>query len=74
MGSERREPGRRAEVVRTVVQNVVQSPRTTVTLQGLQEDLQVPREAASRIVKHLVDAGLIRQVREGVWVRDDLFS
>ena len=69
MGIDRREKGRRAEVVRTVVAHVVQNPETTLTLQALQEDLNVPPEAATRIVERLVSAGVIREVRRGVWQR-----
>ena len=69
MGIDRREKGRRAEVVRTVVARVVQNPATTLTLDRLQQDLNVPPEAATRIVERLVSAGVIREVRSGVWQR-----
>lgn len=69
MGIERRERGRRAEVVRSVVNQVVQNPRGRVTLEGLQSSLQIPPAAATRIVERLVSAGLIREVRRGVWER-----
>ena len=69
MGIERREKGRRAEVVRAVVDHVVHKAETTVTLQGLQEFLHVPAEAASRILSSLEHAGIVREVRDGVWTR-----
>ena len=69
MGIERRKTGRRAEVVRAVVTHIVQNPEGTVTLQGLQDSLQVPPEAATRIVERLVAAGIVREVRRGVWSR-----
>lgn len=69
MGIERRETGRRAEVVRAVVSHVVQNPGGTVTLDALQETLHVPREAADRIVHKLVSAGIVREVKEGLWAR-----
>jgi len=58
MGIERREKGRRAEVVKAVV-----------TLEGLQDFLHIPQDAAGRIVSSLVNAGIMREVREGVWRR-----
>ena len=69
MGIERRERGRRAEVVKAVVDHVVHKAETTVTLEGLQNFLQVPQEAAGRIVSSLVNAGIVREVRDGVWSR-----
>jgi len=69
MGIERRERGRRAEVVKAVVDHVVHKTETTVTLDGLQEFLSIPHEAAGRIVSSLVNAGIVREVREGVWTR-----
>jgi DNA-binding IscR family transcriptional regulator len=69
MGIERREQGRRAEVVRAVVDHVVHKAEGTVTLEGLQDFLHIPPEAAGRIVSSLVNAGIVREVREGVWRR-----
>jgi DNA-binding IscR family transcriptional regulator len=69
MGIERREKGRRAEVVKAVVDHVVHRTESTVTLEGLQDFLQIPQDAAGRIVSSLVNAGIVREVREGVWTR-----
>ena len=69
MGIERREKGRRAEVVKAVVDHVVHKAETTVTLEGLQEFLRIPHDAAGRIVSSLVNAGIVREVRNGVWTR-----
>ena len=69
MGIERREKGRRAEVVRAVVDHIVHRSETTVTLEGLQDFLHIPQNAAGRIVSSLVNAGVVREVREGVWTR-----
>jgi DNA-binding IscR family transcriptional regulator len=69
MGIERRERGRRAEVVRAVVDRVVHKAETIVTLEGLQDFLHVPPDAAGRIVSSLVNAGIVREVRDGVWNR-----
>jgi uncharacterized membrane protein len=69
MGIERRERGRRAEVVRSIVTHVVQNPGGRVTLEGLQNSLDIPPAAATRIVERLVSAGVVREVRRGVWER-----
>ena len=69
MGIERREKGRRAEVVRAVVDHVVHKTETTVTLEGLQDFLHIPQDAAGRIVSSLVNAGIVREVRAGLWQR-----
>jgi DNA-binding IscR family transcriptional regulator len=69
MGIERRERERRAEVVKAVVDHVVHKTETTVTLEGLRDFLHIPQDAAGRIVSSLVNAGLVREVREGVWTR-----
>jgi DNA-binding IscR family transcriptional regulator len=69
MGIERRERGRRAEVVRAVVDHVIHKAETIVTLEGLQDFLHVPPDAAGRIVSSLVNAGIVREVRDGVWNR-----
>ena len=69
MGIERRERGRRAEVVRAVVDHVVHKAETTVTLEGLRDFLDIPQDAAGRIVSSLVNAGIVKEVREGVWTR-----
>jgi DNA-binding IscR family transcriptional regulator len=69
MDVERRERGRRAEVVRSVVTHVVQNPEGRVTVESLQNSLQIPPAAATRIVERLVSAGLVREVNRGVWER-----
>ena len=69
MGIERRERGRRAEVVKAVVDHVVHKAETTVTLEGLRDFLDIPDDAAGRIVSSLVNAGIVREVRHGVWTR-----
>jgi DNA-binding IscR family transcriptional regulator len=70
MGIERREKGRRAEVVRAVVDHVVHKTETTVTLEGLEDFLHIPQDAAGRIVSSLVNAGIVREVKAGLWQRN----
>ena len=69
MEGERRDTTRRAEVVRSVITRVVQNPSTTLSVDTLQRWLQVPLDAAERILQRLIDSGLLREVRRGVWVR-----
>jgi hypothetical protein len=69
MAIERRETRRRAEVVCSVVDHVVHSRDTTVTLEDLQDSLHIPPDAAGRIVSLLVSAGIVREVSLGVWCR-----
>ena len=69
MGIERRERGRRADVIRAVVDHVVHKAETTVTLQGLQEFLEVPSDAARRILSSLENAGIVRKVQDEMWTR-----
>jgi DNA-binding IscR family transcriptional regulator len=69
MGIERREKGRRADVVRAVVDHVVHKAETTVTLEGLQDFLHIPQDAAGRIVSSLVNAGIVREIKSGLWQR-----
>jgi len=69
MAEERRDKTRRAEVVRAVINRVVQNPSATLTVDMLEEWLQVPTEAAERILGRLVDSGLMREVHRGEWVR-----
>lgn len=66
---ERRDLARRAELVRWVVTEVVQNPGIQITTSTLAEWLQVSADGAQRIVDHLVDAGLLREIRRGVWAR-----
>jgi len=55
--------------VRAVVDHVVHKAETTVTLEGLQDFLHIPQDAAGRIVNSLVNAGIVREVRSGLWQR-----
>ena len=69
MVDDRRDKGRRAEVVRCVLDRIVQNPSVTLTVETLQEWLKVPGDAAERILQRLVDSGLMREVRRGEWAR-----
>jgi hypothetical protein len=65
----RRDTTRRAEVVRTVLEEIVHGGAPFVTIDGLRKSLQVSPEAALRIVERLVSAGLLIQAGQGVWTR-----
>jgi hypothetical protein len=65
----RRDTTRRAEVVRTVLEEIVHSGVPVITIDGLRDALHVSPEAATRIVERLVSAGLLVEVRSGVWTR-----
>lgn len=65
----RRDTTRRAEVVRTVLEEIVHGGAPFVTIDGLRDSLQVSSEAATRIVERLVSAGVLVQAGQGVWTR-----
>ena len=69
---ERRDLEKRAELVRWVVTQIVQNPGVQVTTDTMSKWLQVRGEVAERIVDHLVEAGLLREVRRGVWTRNEV--
>lgn len=66
---ERRDIARRAELVRWVVDEIVQNPGVRLSVAMLAEWLQVSAGVAGRILERLVDAGLVREVSHGVWAR-----
>jgi hypothetical protein len=65
----RRDTTRRAEVVRTVLEEIVHGGSPFVTIEGLRASLEVSPEAASRIVDRLVSAGVLVETGTGVWTR-----
>ena len=66
---DRRDTGRRAEVVRTVLEEIVHSASPVVTVSTIQDSLQVSAEAATRIVQRLVSAGLLIETQAGTWLK-----
>ena len=66
---ERRDIRKRAAVVQSVIDGVVQNPSVTLTVNTLQTWLGVPFEAAERILNRLASSGLVREVQKGVWAR-----
>lgn len=67
---ERRNIGARAAVVQRVINGVVQNPTSvTLTVDTLQAWLDIPMDAAQRILQRLASSGLVREVQKGVWAR-----
>ena len=66
---ERRNIPARAAVVQRVINGIVQNPSVTLTVDTLQAWLDIPLEAADRILQRLASSGLMREVRKGVWAR-----
>ena len=68
-GEERRNISARAAVVQRVINGVVQNPSVTLTVDTLQAWLDIPMDAAQRILQRLAASGLVREVQKGVWAR-----
>lgn len=66
---ERRNIPARAAVVQRVINGIVQNPSVTLTVDTLQAWLDVPLEAADRILQRLASSGLVHEVQKGVWAR-----
>ena len=69
---ERRNIRQRAAVLQSVVSSVVENPSVTLSVETLQTWLNVPQDAASRMLSKLVSSGLVREMKRGVFVRGTL--
>lgn len=69
MRQERRNIRTRSAVVQRVIDGVIQNPSVTLTVNTLQAWLDVPLDAAQRILLRLASSGLVREVQRGVWAR-----
>lgn len=69
---ERRNIRQRAAVLQSVVSSVVENPSVTLSVETLQTWLNVPRDAASRMLSKLASSGLVREIKRGVFVRGTL--
>jgi len=69
VGIDRRNRRRREEVLRSVVDHIVRNPSARVTIEGLKEFLKIPEEGARRIIANLVSAGILYEIRSGIWAR-----
>jgi hypothetical protein len=66
---DRRDTVRRARVVRSVLEEVVHNAVPFITIQTIQDALDVSPEAAMRIVERLVSAGLLIETQAGTWIK-----
>jgi Fic family protein len=66
---DRRDTARRAEVVRTVLEEVVHNSVPFITIETITNSLHVSTEAATRIIDRLVSAGIVVEARSGIWIR-----
>jgi len=69
MPIDRRDKHRREEVIRLVVNYVVQSAERTVTIESLKDLLKIPEDGVHRVIASLVSAGILREISDGVWCR-----
>ena len=69
MPEERRNMRTRSALVQRVINNVVQNPSVTLSVNTLQQWLDVPFDAAQRILQRLASSGLVQEVQRGVWAR-----
>jgi len=63
MTEERRDFTARAAIVQRVIEGVVQNPSVMLTVEMLQQWLNVPHDAARRILGRLDSSGLITEVQ-----------
>ena len=73
MGPERRNLARRGALVKLVITEITQKPGLILTVSTMQQWLDVPQEAAERILNRLASSGLVKEIQKGVWARDDRF-
>ena len=66
---ERRNLTLRAAVVQRIINGVVQNPSVTLTVDTMQKWLDIPMDAAERILDRLASSGLVHEVQKGVWTR-----
>ena len=69
MRQERRNIRTRSALVQRVIDGVIQNPSVTLSVSTLQAWLDVPLEAAQRILQRLASSGLVQEVQRGVWAR-----
>jgi DNA-binding GntR family transcriptional regulator len=67
--TERRNLVERAAIVRGIVNAVLQNPSVTLTTETLEEWVNVPSDAARRILARLASSGIVREIKKGEFVR-----
>ena len=66
---DRRDTARRAEVVRTVLEEIVHNSVPFITIETITKSRHVSTDAATRIIERLVSAGILVETRTGIWIR-----
>lgn len=66
---ERRNISQRAALVQRLVTDVIRHPGLVLRVDTLQKCLNVPADAAQRILRRLVASGVIRAIGNGLWIR-----
>ena len=66
---ERRNRAARSALLQSIVNSVLQNPSVTLSVDTLQEWVGLSKDAAERILMRLAESGLVREIREGVFVR-----
>ncbi len=69
MSQERRNVRQRAAMLQRVIDSIVQNPSVTLSVNTLQTWLDLPIDAAQRILQRLASSGIVREVQKGVWAR-----
>ena len=69
---ERRNLRERAALLQALISNVVENPSVTLTVDTLQMWVNLPRDAAARILSRLASSGLMCEIKKGVFVRGTL--
>jgi len=67
--ADRRDTVRRAQVVRTVLEEIVHNSVPFITIETITKSLHISTEAATRIIQRLVSAGILVEARDGIWIR-----
>jgi len=66
---DRRDTARRADVVRSVLEEIVHNSVPFITIETITKSMHVSTDTATRIIERLVSAGLLVETRAGIWIR-----
>ena len=69
---ERRNLPERVAIVQSVVNRILENPSITLTVDTLQAGLNLPFDAAQRILARLASSGLVQEIKTGMFVRAPL--
>ena len=65
---ERRNLRARSAIVQRLSASLIENPSVTLSVETLRVWLNVPVDAAERILAKLIATGLVREIQEGLWV------